>query len=222
MISICLPTRSRPELFKRFCVSVLDGASDPDNIEFVVYRDNDDDSVYEYIGNRKEVVGDRILQSAMYNECYKVAKGPIYMFAADDIVFNTKDWDKYVINAFENSADKIIFAYPNDENYRARFGTTGFLHKNWIDTVGYFLPPYFAAQRADNWINAIAWRINRQVFLEPVVIRQDWINDDKTHIEYNEREIKYNSKGIYFSKEKKIERERDAQLLLKFIDNYGT
>ncbi len=185
MISICLPTRGRPESFKNMCVSVLDNAFDPDNIEFVVYRDNDDTSVYEHVGNYKEVVGDRIIQSQMYNECLKAAEGPIYMFAADDIIFYTKDWDKSVKEAFDNSADKIIFVHPRGRN--DNFGSVGFLHKNWIDTVGYFLPPYFTAGKSDRWINYIADKISKRVCLEQVKMRHLGAGDDKTHIEYLKR-----------------------------------
>ena len=111
MISICTPTRGRPESFKKMCLSVLENATEPDDIEFIVYRDDDDESVYEYIGNHKEIVGERIIQSQMYNECYKIATGSIYMFLPDDMLFCTKDWDTYVKEAFDKSVDKIIFVY---------------------------------------------------------------------------------------------------------------
>ena len=156
MISIILPTRGRPEFFKRMCLSVLDNASEPNDIEFVSYRDNDDPSIYEYFGNHKEVSGNRINHSQTFNECYKIAVGPIYMFATDDMVFYTKEWDKHVKEAFDQSVDKIIFVYANNKYTRSSFGTVGFLHKNWIDTVGYFTPPYFAAWYTDHWINDVA------------------------------------------------------------------
>lgn len=226
MISIILPTRGRPEFFKRMCLSVLDNASEPNDIEFVSYRDNDDTSIYEYFGNHKEVVGDRINHSQTFNECYKIAAGSIYMFAADDIVFYTKEWDKYVKEAFDQSADKIIFVYPNDKYARSNYGVVCFLHKNWIDTVGYFTPPYFAGWYSDRWINNVAAKINRRVFLRPVVIKELGVDentrqiDDKTHMEYKKRIHENNCKEIYLSKE--VERERDAQLLQDFINNYKT
>lgn len=233
MISVILPTRGRPELFKRMCLSALDNAADPNDIEFVTYRDDDDFAVYEYFGKHQEMVGKRIVQSQMYNECYKIATGPIYMFAADDIVFYTKDWDKSVKKAFDQSADKIIFVYPNDKYARSSFGVVGFLHKNWIDTVGYFLPPYFAASYADHWINDIATKIDRRVFLRSAVIKEVGVKEDtiyigmnekteqihdKTHLEYAQKRQETNGRETYFSKE--IERVRDAQLLQKFIKNF--
>ena len=224
MISIILPTRGRPKLFKRMCLSVLESTSDPKDIEFVSYRDNDDPSIYEYFGNHKEVVGDRINYSQTFNECYKIAAGPIYMFAADDIVFYTKEWDKYVKEAFDQSADKIIFVYPNDRYARSNHGVVGFLHKNWIDTVGYFTPPYFAAWFTDYWINDVAIKINRRVYLHPVIVKEVGTKGnnrqipDKTHKEYMKRRDKNNCKEIYRLKE--AERESNARLLQNFINNF--
>lgn len=220
MISICLPTRGRPESFKQMCLSALENAFEPNDIEFVSYHDKDDDSVYEYVGNHKEVVGERMLQSATFNECQKIAKGPIFMFMVDDMVFETKGWDTIVRETFEASNDKILFAYPNDGiGHHAGFGVVGFMHKNWIDTVGYFLPPYFAAQRADNWINALAGRIGRRVCLEHVSLKHTSLFEDKSPAE---KEKMNNAKRIYYSKERHDERERDAMRLQSFIDNYKT
>jgi len=219
MISICLPTRGRPESFKKMYISALQNAVEPDEIQFVVYRDNDDESIYEYPKNHKEVRGERIIQSQMYNECQKVATGPIYMFAADDIVFCTKDWDKRVAETFEKYPDKILFVFPNDKRYRSRFGSTGFMHKNWVDALGYFLPPYFAAQYADNWVNCISGGVNRKIYLGDVIIVHCVITDDKTHAEYWRRGQELQSKRVYYFS-KKEERERSITILQKFIDNF--
>ena len=83
MISICIPARGRPTIFKRFWDSVLDNASHPDNIEVISYHDNDDPSVYEYRGNHVEIIADRQRTplSNTINECVKLAKGPIYTIA---------------------------------------------------------------------------------------------------------------------------------------------
>ncbi len=195
-------------------MSALKTAANPDDIEFVSYHDVDDTSVYAYTGNHKEVLGERIVQSQMYNECLKVATGPIYMFGVDDIVFYTKNWDKCVKNVFDKSADKIIFVHPNDESFGERLGVTGFLHKNWIDAVGYFMPPYFAAWYADNWITDLANLIQRKVFLPQVIVKHLNPTQDTTHREYMKKEG--DAWAVYSSKV--WERERDAGFLRAVID----
>lgn len=218
MISICLPSRGRPESFKKMCLSVLENASEPNDIEFVSYHDKDDKSVYEYVGNHTEIIGERIIQSEMFNMCQKVATGPIYMWTCDDVYFadTNKGWDMIIKETFDKSNDKIVFVHPNDRYHRSRFGVVGFLHKNWIDTVRYFMPPYFAAGQADKWINDLSNIINRRVFLREIRITNARVTGDPTHQEYLTSARM--SRAIYRSK--KSERDKDAQLLQNFIDNF--
>ncbi len=48
--------------------------------------------------------------------------------------------------------------------------THGFLHRRWVDTVGYFLPPLFSCDWNDVWISEVAQQIGRAVPLPGVVI----------------------------------------------------
>jgi hypothetical protein len=216
MISICTPTRARPEVFKQMCLSVLANSTESDDIEFVVYRDLDDISVYEYVGNYKEVRGKRLYADPAYTECYKVATGPIYMFMPDDIILETKGWDEKVRDVFSNFEDKIISVYLNNRS-RSSFGI-GCLHKNWIDTIGYFLSPDLC-RRGDVWISQVAKNLGRRVNLAEVIYRDQNIVDDNTHAEYM---TEYNrTKGYRRYHLMKDRRERDTKLLQDFIDNYG-
>ena len=164
MISLCVPTRNRPDIFKTMCLSVLETASDPSNIEFAVYRDDDDESVYEFVGNYSETKGKRIYPNAAMNECMKIGTGPIYLFMPDDIIFHTKGWDQQVLEAFEKSNDKIIFVYFKDHHAGPKYGAIGCLHKNWVDTVGYIFHPELC-RRGDVWVNEIAKRRNVMSFV---------------------------------------------------------
>lgn len=217
MISLCIPTRNRPKIFSNLCNSVLEHAFNTDNIEFISYHDSDDKSIYEYAGNHSEVIGERIVLSDMYNKCHEVGTGPIYMWLSDDIIFETKDWDKYVQDFFDKSPDKIWFLHPNDHHYRSLFGVVGFLHENWIKTVGYFMPPYFSAWYADNWINDVSKRIQRKRMLREMTISHIPVEDDDTHKDHMIRLRKDDNRKIYESLVQK--REEDAKLLLNFINH---
>jgi hypothetical protein len=153
MISICVPSRKRSGAFYNMCSSALDMAYDKSNIEFVVFRDLDDVVLYNYIGNTKEVRGTRTARIfQMWNECHRSATGPIYMFMADDFVFNSKDWDKEVVDEFDKIEDKILLLSVDNGPlwYKYGFSGLGFLHKNWTDTLGYLFPDYFYPNCADN------------------------------------------------------------------------
>jgi len=223
MISLCIATRKRPEVFKQMCLSVIETASNPDDVEIVSYHDNDDSSVYEYMGNHKEVMGERTDPHRAANACQKIATGPIYMFGADDVMFDERypNWDKFVKEAFDKFPDKILFVYPNNHRQRSAFGMMGFLHKNWIDTVGYFLPPDLP-RRGDCWINDVARRLNRMFYTNNMGVRDLMIREDETHREYGELCEKTDCLRRYKSGKMAARRARDVKLLQNFIDNFNS
>lgn len=220
MISICLPTRERPDAFKAMCRSALDMASDPNDIEFVSYHDYDDQSAYEYIGNHTRIVSGKLLPTQMYNECYKLAKGPLYLFLPDDIVFETKDWDKQVKGVFDRYPDKIVLVCPDNSDWITwKFGIIYVLHKNWIETVGYPMSPLPEAQSSDRWINEVALTINRRVHL--LTMRVNHINvRDRVHRDKNQRGRESQQTKRYYLPEIAEIRKKEAQLLQNFIDNF--
>ncbi len=220
MISLCVPTRNRPEIFKMMCQSVLNTVSNPNDIEFVAYRDDDDESIYEYLGNHKEIKGKRIYPNAAMNECQKAATGPIYLFMPDDIIFQTKGWDERVKEAFDKSADKIIFVYFNDHRSITgpNYGAIGCLHKNWVDTVGYIFHPDIC-RRGDVWVNQVANNIKRKVYISEVEFSDMNITNDKTHMEYTAEVERTNPLKQY--RAMKAQRQRDTGVLLDFIKNHA-
>lgn len=185
MISICLATRKRPEPFKKLCQSALLLADNPKNVEFVSYHDDDDRTKYEYFGNHREVIGPRSIDIfKMANECQKAATGPIFMFTADDFYFETPHWDTEVLKEFEKYQDKIVLVCPDGDSwFRWAWGPVGFVHKNWIDALGYLLPPCDGGQAADKWLDELARSIGRNVRLMSVVVqhtnRKDFIHRKK-------------------------------------------
>jgi len=217
MISVCLPTRGRPESFKKMCTSMLETADNPNDLEFVSYHDLDDPAVYEYVGNHKEVIGERLYNySQMWNECAKIATGDLYLYQADDIQFQTKGWDTKVKEAFNEYPDKILFVFFNDQRHPSSQACIYCVHKNWIDAVGYLTPPFFSSHLPDNWVNNVAKGVNRRKYLEDVLIRHIYIDTDQTHKDYVKRHTDDPPWDIFW--EKRHERQRDIQKLLDYIE----
>lgn len=172
-ISLLCPTRNRPSNLVRLVKSVLENASDPSNIEFVFYVDNDAVETSmppELEGNKniKWIIGSRVVLSEMWNMCYIDATGDILMHCGDDLVFQSKDWDLKVISAFEAYPDRIVFVHGQDGYWGERFGTHGFIHRRWVETVGYFVPPYFSSDWNDTWLNDVANALGRRTYLPDV------------------------------------------------------
>jgi hypothetical protein len=133
-----------------------------------IYVDDDDPesaAVAKEVGI-KCVQGPQHTLSQCYNEAGAMAAGTILMFAGDDYIFREKDWDLKVIAAFERYPDRIAFVHGYDGNVGPLFGTCGFIHRKWINAVGYFVPPYFTSWCIDGWINYIAEALGRRVYLD--------------------------------------------------------
>ena len=181
-ISILCPTRARPSFCFDLVKTALDKAQDPLGLEFIFYTDDDDDASDNFFDNTlyfledefvgfdpdKQVIrleGSRIVLSEMWNKCWEQSTSDIFFHAGDDIRFRTDHWDKIVIDSFNSIPDKIAFIF-GDDGYEDRrdpnFGTHGFIHRNWTDTVGYFVPPYFSSDYNDTWLNDVSHEIKRR------------------------------------------------------------
>lgn len=163
-ISILCPTRGRPENVKRLIKSLEDTSEEMPEVVF--YVDEDDENI-EWMGRKLRVVrGPRQTLSNCWNECAKVATGNILMVAGDDIVFRSKGWDGVVKRAFAGYPDRIVMVHGQDGSpHKDKFATHPFLHRKWVDALGYITPPYFSADYCDTWINEIANLLDRRVSL---------------------------------------------------------
>jgi glycosyltransferase involved in cell wall biosynthesis len=181
MISILCPTRGRPQILQRMIESVRDTSLGTE-IEVVLYIDDDDHSYDEMalpqgsggaiagtptkVLRGKIVRGPRICMSDYWNELIPHAHGDIYMLCGDDCVFRTVGWDALVENAFAESQDKLLLCYGDDKGPGGRiFATHPFVHRRWVEIVGYFSGPGFSCDFADAWPQDVADMIGRKKFL---------------------------------------------------------
>lgn len=209
MISLLLPSRQRPQNIQRLWESVIHTADKPDDIEIIVYLDKDDPQLDSYLELKLKNVTfyttKRTVLSEYWNKAYKKAKGPIFMHCGDDIIFRTKGWDTTVKQAFKESNDKLIFVHGDDGGGNGpNFGTHGFIHKNWVDISGFFVPPYFASDYNDTWLNDVANMLGRRVYVDILTEHMHFAfgksEIDITHQERLERHRTDNVDQLYASK----------------------
>jgi len=242
-ISLLCPSRGRPEFIRELIYSALETAKYPEKLEFIFYIDNDDKkSIYSIKNNLdyfiedvleelriknfcspKFIYDERIVLSEMWNKCWLEASADIFFHCGDDIRFRTKNWDEIVLNKFEEYNDKIVFVYGRDGIQPKTFGTHGFLHRNWTNLFGYFVPPYFSSDYNDTWLNDVSKEIKRHIFvdiytehLHPVVHKHHW---DKTHKERMVRGKLDNVDDLYIEKEP--ERKECCKKLIEFIKTFN-
>src|SRR6266496_5093210 len=105
MISLCVPTRGRPERFLQMLDSARRTAVGP--FETVAHIDSDDRSRYPtqpgvtYVrGKAPRDKDGLVMMSGLWTRAWENATGDIAMLAADDIMFETQGWDEQVERAF--------------------------------------------------------------------------------------------------------------------------
>ena len=171
-VSILVPTRKRPENVRRLVLSILSNAHKPDQTEILFYIDEDDDTFPDDIlqHNIRKIVGPRLWLSIMQNILYFNCRGEIVMYAGDDVVFSTPNWDQIVRNEFNKSEDKLILVYGDDKGWHVgSIAIHGFLHRNWINLLGYFVAP-FRNSAYDMWHTENAKKLGRLVYLPSLII----------------------------------------------------
>lgn len=230
-ISLLTPTRHRPKSMRRLWESALDTAKASNNIEVVFCVDEDDkQSIDAYMTFTETdqlkcvISNDRIVLSNLWNMAYDYATGDICMHCGDDIIFRTNDWDEIIINEFMKVDDRILFVYGSDGIWDSKeLGTHGFLHRNWINTIGYFVPPYFSYGRNDTWLTEVATKIDRlryipEIYTEHMHFARNKSEKDAIYIEAAQRGKRDNVLKIWT--DTKNERIDNAKKLWKFIEDY--
>lgn len=224
MISILLPTRNRPDNIVRLIDSIQRTADNPSGIEVIIAIDEDDTSYEELFDSPRQnttifKTGRQVL-SKYWNDCYEKSRGDILMHCGDDIIFRTKGWDTAVKDTFAEYPDNIVFVFGNDGSpHNGNFGTHGFIHRRWAETVGYFVPPYFSSDYNDTWLNDVAKMIDRHrhipILTEHMHPDMGKAELDATHRERIDRHQRDNVGQLY--SDKAAEREADANKLRRVM-----
>ena len=178
MISVLVPSRHRPELAKRL-LDTINGTKKTD-VEVKFYLNDNDPTIEKYkqlLPENVYIIGPDQSSCFSWNYLSTLARHDYCMLVGDDAQFLTTNWDQHIIDFFENYEykDKILYVCPRDmtgsdkrrwiknkvptdkpykiETHPSPIGAAHFvLHKNWINTVGYFLPPQFWHWHIDNWL----------------------------------------------------------------------
>ncbi len=206
MISVLVPSRHTPELAKRL-LDTINGTKKTD-VEVKFYLNDNDPTIEKYkqlLPENVYIIGPDQSSCFSWNYLSTLARHDYCMLVGDDAQFLTTNWDQHIIDFFENYEykDKILYVCPRDmtgsdkrrwiknkvptdkpykiETHPSPIGAAHFvLHKNWINTVGYFLPPQFWHWHIDNWLTKLAVRLGRAYVLPHVQIQSKKMIDDHT------------------------------------------
>lgn len=150
MIALLCPTRGRPKQFLRMLESV--GKTAINKTIFLACSNGGD----EYVEKQFPIDCPTVF---MWNKLAEVAmqnpKNKLFMLAADDIIFETPGWDNALIEHY-NKLENKIHVYALQDSRDVNGTPHPIVTREYIDAMGYFLPPIFVHWFGDTWTTGIA------------------------------------------------------------------
>lgn len=187
-IALLCPTRARPKQYKRMCESVWLTSSEVKHI-WTAISDEDCD----LYGMNKTLYGrlnvpDGMPTAYKWNllaeEAMKNLNNKLFMLCSDDIIFSTPLWDKALIDHYNSLENKVHVYHLRDS--RNPDGTPHpIVTREYIEAMGYFLPPIFLHWFVDTWTVEIAKANGCFTHLKDYLLVHDKPSDqgksDETH-----------------------------------------
>ena len=179
MISLLCPTRGRPDQAERLIKSFFNTQKNENQLLF--YVANDDlckEQYYELFKkyNMGYFKGPQMSTSFIWNYLANEATGEMVTLLADDVEIKTKNWDEIFIEANKIYKDKIYVLTVNDgrDDEYAKMGDRmrcdhPTVNKKWIQTLKYFVPPFFMHRYLDTYVRRLAIQIDRFIEIKDVV-----------------------------------------------------
>lgn len=197
-IALLCPTRARPEQCKRMVQSVYNTTSENIGIyiavsaeEFDLYKNTLSLPENNRLGIVLVTMPDGMPTGYKWNRLAELAiQSPpktganIFMLCADDVVFSTPLWDKALLDHY-NALDNKIHAYHLRDSRNPDGTPHPIVTREWIEAMGYFLPPLFVHWFVDTWTIEIAKANNCFTHLKNYLLLHDKPSDrgqsDETH-----------------------------------------
>ena len=216
-ITICCPSRGRPELAQRMALTALETADDPDQVNIQFYLNNDDPELptYQKLLQNYQVGSD---QSPVYswNQLAEQFDSHLYMLAGDDIQFMTHGWDSRFMQQFDQYPDGVFcISFKNgiDELTTAPHPV---VTKQWQKALGFYFPFVFYHWYVDTYTKDLAESVNRYIYLADITVKAKKITKDSTAQKIRTNGIPQRDAYTY-QQMKKCYFESDVQKLKKAI-----
>lgn len=189
MIAILCPTRGRPEQCRRLMESVNATAQ---SSEYVV-RFGVSDVERDWVGGENLLsiahrYPDNLPTAHKWNllaqEAMKAPNTKLFMLGADDMIFTTPLWDKALIDDY-NALENKVHVYALQDSRDPEGTPHPIVTREWIEAMGYFVPPIFLHWFVDSWTVAVARRNNCFTHMKDYLLVHDKPSDrgeaDETH-----------------------------------------
>jgi hypothetical protein len=247
-IGLTIPTKNRVEKIKRLVESVKTSLTpNTHTVYFCLGLNINDSALKNYLLLAKKYTCENIKFHITYLSKWKglgfafncISKRlpkeveTITMFGDDMIIPDSQK----VFNKVEETLMKkwapdhigvVCFNDATPYNFASNspIAINGFVHRNWYNALGYFIPGEFVGDYSDNWLADIARSINRfeavkQIKIPHLHVTYNPSEHDKTASDklQFEKTVKYEAKQIWQQQVKLMP--QVVQTLNSYIKNYG-
>lgn len=162
-------------MMARFVNSVVETAKDPTRIEHLIWVDNSDPLLGEYMRLLSNIpmvrlfVGDKSqskdVVGAIWNELASQANGQLLMMGNDDLMCTSQNWDVSLDNTVRRYADKLYVAWFNDGINGQKHCAFPIVSRKWYETLGYFVPEDFMFFCHDTYLFHLARDLGRLLYI---------------------------------------------------------
>ena len=183
-IGFLTPSRDRPDDLYAYITSVQQHAQYPDNAFFYCYIDSDDPQLKKYksvFKNHHNVilhVGFPYSISKSWNIIARMAYNDgcdILIMGNDDLRY-LSPWDEALLHITRQITDNIYCCWFDDNIHGKNQCTFPIISRHWFKILGYFTPEIFLFGYNDTWIEDMAKRIKRDIYINHVKTSHDhWI-----------------------------------------------
>lgn len=179
-IALCVPTRERPEPFARICRSARETSQTGKMSIWSGSNGGDSYALMQFPIDMPTVYMWNILATEAKNK----TDAKLFMLAADDIIFMTNGWDKACLDHY-NALENKIHVYALQDSRDVDGVPHVIVTREYIEAMGYFMPPIFAHWFIDTWTVEIAKTNNCFTHLRNYKLMHDKPSDrgegDETH-----------------------------------------
>ena len=177
LFSFLLPTRKRTESLYRFLRSVVETTRRLDDIEVTLCVDTDDvesqNVSFDAVAIKTVIVPPGATLGTLLRNCFDASTGRFVIFMNDDVVLQTRDWDRGIYAAFTSFGDDIGLVYVNDLLFREKLSIFPVLSRQACLQIG-VCPAEYRRYRIDNHIfdtyNLLASLGYRRIIYLPDVV----------------------------------------------------
>ena len=181
--SLLCPTRGRAKRAVEFAESAINTASQPERLELMFYIDNNDPELSSYhtginaLRTRVDKTikieiteGPQVGVPHATNILANKSHSDIIMYSSDDQVYVDGGWDYRLDEEVAKYPDNIYCVWFNDGWEAENFCTFPIVSSQWIETLGYFMFPFFEHFFIDSWIWLLAKSLDRAIYIPEILV----------------------------------------------------